>query len=194
MSTIPEFIYRKVILRGRWDHAHAMPLGPRVKDGTLGYHLITPLVRTNGSTVLVDRGFVAREYVEEGKPRAEDPEGEVEVCGMLRASQARNAFTPDNHPEQNLWYWTDVDAMAEFSGGAEANVQPVLVEEIFQGRVGESSWRLSKGIPVGKEAIVDVRNSHASYVVTWYCLSAFTTVMFIRLMLKQRTPFRRLPR
>lgn len=163
-----------------------MPLGPRVKDGMLGYHLITPLVRTNGSTVLVDRGFVAREYVEENKPRAEEPEGEVEVCGMLRASQARNAFTPDNHPERNLWYWTDVDTMAEYCGGAEANVQPVLVEEIFgvclrvcnarilltriggsEGRVGESSWRLSKGIPVGKEAIVDVRNSHFSYVVTW---------------------------
>lgn len=131
IAAIPEFIYRKVILRGKWDHAHAMPLGPRVKDGTLGYHLITPLVRTNGSTVLVDRGFVAREYVDENKPRAEEPEGEVEVCGMLRASQARNTFTPDNHPEQNLWYWTDVDTMAEYSGGAEANVQPVLVEEIF---------------------------------------------------------------
>jgi surfeit locus 1 family protein len=108
-----------------------MLLGPRVLDGTNGFHLITPLVRTNGSTILVDRGFVT-----EVKRRYPTPGEVVEVHGMLRESQARNNFTPDNNPVKGEWYWADVAAMAEYAGGESFNVQPVLVEEIF----GESSY------------------------------------------------------
>jgi surfeit locus 1 family protein len=55
---------------------------------------------------------------------------------MLRASQPRNSFTPDNLPDQGIWYWTDVAAMAQYAGGEHAGVQPVFVEQIF----GELSY------------------------------------------------------
>ena len=182
IAVIPEFVYRRVILRGTWDHAHSMLLGPRVLDGTSGFHLITPLVRTNGSTILVDRGFISelaavkREYPTPGE--------DVEVHGMLRASQARNNFTPDNNSAKGEWFWADIAAMAEYAGGESSNVQPVLVEEIFgeffppisvrrlqqlfsEGHAGDAAMRVSNGVPVGKVPIVDIRNSHASYVATW---------------------------
>ena len=57
--------------------------------------------------------------------------GEVEALGMLRTSQSRNSFTPDNHPDEGVWHWTDVDAMANYAGGERADVQPVFVEQIF---------------------------------------------------------------
>jgi len=106
-----------------------MLLGPRVRDGLHGYHVVTPLVRSDGSTVLVERGFVTKDAIEKGIYRQET--GEVEIFGMLRTSQARNAFTPDNHPDKGQWYWTDVIAMSEFAGGDRAGVQPVLIEQIF---------------------------------------------------------------
>ena len=183
LKAIPDFAYRKVILEGHWDAEHAILLGPRVRNGTNGYHLVVPLVREDGSTVLVDRGFVSKERVDECKNYLED--GEVEILGMLRTSHVRNNFTPDNHPEKGEWYWADVDAMAEYAGGEKAGVQPVLVEEIFgahrlvllrrpqpltpqaEGHGGEISSRLSRGVPVGRAPVVDVRNSHASYVATW---------------------------
>jgi surfeit locus 1 family protein len=126
---IPEFVYRKVLLRGTWDHAHSMLIGPRVRDGTHGVHLITPLVRAGGSTILVDRGFLTKEQAEAAKARTDS--GEVELVGMLRTTQARNAFTPDNDPERGVWYWADLDAMAAYAGGEAAGVQPVFVEAIF---------------------------------------------------------------
>jgi len=192
LAAIPEFVYRRVILRGTWDHAHSMLLGPRVLDGTNGFHLITPLVRGNGSTVLVDRGFISEHAA--AKKKYPTPDGNVEVHGMLRESQARNNFTPDNNPAKGEWYWADVAAMADYAGGGSSNVQPVLVEEIFEGHAGDAAMRLSKGVPIGKVPIVDIRNAHASYVATWYSLSALTTVMFIRLLLKQRRTSARLPR
>jgi len=106
-----------------------MLLGPRVRSGLHGYHVVTPLVRPDGSTVLVDRGFVTKDAIEKGVTRQET--GEVEIFGMLRTSQARNTFTPDNHPDKGQWYWTDVTAMSEFAGGDQAGVQPVLIEQIF---------------------------------------------------------------
>jgi surfeit locus 1 family protein len=184
LSVIPDFIFRKVLLKGKWDHEHSMLLGPRVRDGLHGYHLVTPLIRSDGSTVLVNRGFVSKEAIDKGKLQQET--GEIEILGMLRTSQARNVFTPDNHPEKGQWYWSDVTAMSEFAGGAQAGVQPVFIEEIFgeinglhmsitclncvssiEGYVGEAGTRLSQGIPLGREPTVDVRNAHLSYVITW---------------------------
>jgi len=192
LAAVPDFAYRKVYLKGRWDHAHTMLLGPRVKDGTLGYQVIIPLVRSDGTTILVDRGFVSKESAE--PPRWPKDEGDVELVGMLRLSHIRNYFTPDNHPEKGEWFWADIPEMAEYAGGVQANVQPVFVEEIFNGHAGEASYRISNGIPVGKLPSVDVRNAHASYVATWYSLSAFTTIMFVRLLLKRKQAQLRIPR
>ena len=130
LAIIPEFVYRKVLMSGKWDHDHTIIVGPRTRDGTAGYHVVTPLIRSNGTTVLVDRGFVSKDGIEQFSKVA-GTEGEVFVQGMLRVSQVRNSFTPDNHPEKGEWYWIDVNAMAEYAGGEKANVQPVFVEEIF---------------------------------------------------------------
>jgi surfeit locus 1 family protein len=129
LGAIPEFIFRKVVLKGKWDHEHTMLLGPRVREGKQGYHVITPLVRTDGSTVLVDRGFVSKDVINKGAFGRDG--AEVEVLGMLRTSQSRNSFTPNNNSQKGEWYWADVDAMSEFAGGERAGVQPVFIEEIF---------------------------------------------------------------
>jgi len=105
-----------------------MLLSPRVREGVHGFHVVTPFIRENGSTILVDRGFVSRDFFDS---LPESNEGEVEVLGMLRTSQKRNLFTPDNKPDGGEWYWTDVEKMAEHAGGEKAGVQAVLVEQIF---------------------------------------------------------------
>ena len=129
LSAIPEFVYRKVVLNGRWDHAHTIVLSPRVREGIHGVHIIMPLVREKGSTILVDRGFVSKEQLESGAYLKDCDQ--VEIIGLLKMSQKRNAFTPNNEPMDGKWYWTDVEAMSEFAGGEKAGVQPALVEQIF---------------------------------------------------------------
>ncbi|KAK2461574.1 hypothetical protein APHAL10511_006037 [Amanita phalloides] len=209
LSVIPDFAFRKVVLKGRWDHARTMLVGPRVREGVHGVHVIAPLIRDNGSTVLIDRGFLSNEHAADLAFQKEP--GEVEILGMLRTSQRRNLFTPDNEPRSGKWYWNDVSAMAEYAGGDAAGVQPVFVEQIFgtyfyllclsvlidtlEGHAGEAHTKLSKGIPVGRPPTVDLRNSHLSYVITWYALSALTSVMFLRLLRRRKqAPSRRLPR
>ncbi|KAK0500566.1 mitochondrial protein required for respiration [Armillaria luteobubalina] len=193
LSVIPEFIWRRVVVRGKWDHAHTMLFPLRVREGVVGVHLVTPLIREDGSTILINRGFLSQEHAE--NHAWDRPEDEVEVFGMLRTSQPRNAFTPDNHPEEGIWYWYDVNAMTEYAGGEQSNVQPVYLEQIFEGHAGQASYCIDHGIPVGRPPTVDLRNSHLSYVITWYSLSALTAFMFLRLLVnRKQSNVRRLPR
>lgn len=60
-AAIPEFAYRKVFVTGTFDYDHEILLGPRTREGELGFHIITPLIRGDGlDTILVNRGFVKR--------------------------------------------------------------------------------------------------------------------------------------
>jgi surfeit locus 1 family protein len=187
LTSLPDYIYRKVILDGTWDNAHSMLIGPRVRDGKTGVHLITPLMRQDGSTVLVDRGFISQEHGQAAL--AKHVTGPVKVVGMVRTSQSRNAFTPDNHPEQGVWYWVDIDAMVQQAGGDAANVQPVFIEQIFglfefhycmplspltsrtDGHSGQASAMVARAEPVGRAPNVELSNSHLSYAVTWRVVS-----------------------
>ena len=45
-----------------------------------------------------------------------------------------------------------------------------LLMRALEGHAGDISSRLSRGIAVGRAPVVDVRNSHASYVATWYAV------------------------
>lgn len=68
-AAIPEFAWRKVYVTGTFDHANSIVLGPKTRDGQIGYHVITPLVRGDGKdTIMVNRGFVKRE-VKDAKDR-----------------------------------------------------------------------------------------------------------------------------
>lgn len=131
---LAHFEYRKVLIRGVWDDAHTIYLGPRTRDGASGYYVITPLMRDEGgSTVLVNRGFVSTGHIKTDASTATAVPGPepVEVVGLLRAQEPKGVFSAQNDPEQGLWVWEDVDAMALHAGGEQRGVQPVYVESIF---------------------------------------------------------------
>lgn len=118
-------------LTGIWDHSHSILLGPKTRENVQGYQIITPLIRPDGgSTVLVNRGFVSTDILKNPAALANET-GVVELVGLLRVSQVKNNFTPDNIPEKGEWYWADVNAMANYAGGEQRGVQPVYIEAIF---------------------------------------------------------------
>lgn len=122
---IEEFDYRRVLATGRFRHDQEMLIGPRVREGDNGYQVVTPLERADGSTVLVSRGWIAKDK-KEHKSRAPEalPRGEVSVQGLLRSPWKKNMFTPDNRPEKGEFYFPDVEGMARLVGA-----QPVWIEE-----------------------------------------------------------------
>jgi cytochrome oxidase assembly protein ShyY1 len=94
--------WRRVVVTGRYDPAHQIVIRYRNVKDRPGFEIVTPLVLTDGTAILVDRGFVPRDrnnsQVPSGVP---DPaSGEVTVTGRLRKSERgeSQAVTPvDGH-------------------------------------------------------------------------------------------------
>ncbi len=95
--------------------------------GRVGHHVLTPLVRPDGPAVLVDRGWVPADQAHPAARRQGQLEGTVEITGIARyRGEGRPGwFTPDNQPEQGLWYSYDLPAL-EAALGME--LLPVVVE------------------------------------------------------------------
>ncbi|GAA6012031.1 hypothetical protein JCM10207_005103 [Rhodosporidiobolus poonsookiae] len=177
-AAIPEFAWRKVVVKGVFDHEHSIELGPKTRDGQLGYHVFTPLVRGEGQdTILVNRGFVKREMRDAATRPASLTNEPVEIVGMLRDQEQPNSFTPVNQPEKGQWVWSNIAEIAKYTGA-----EPVLVDQIYDDHPGRVEVLLRQGIPVGRNASIELRNMHATYAVTWFSLSLATTFMFWRLI------------
>jgi surfeit locus 1 family protein len=66
----------------------------------------------------------------------------------------------------------DVETMAEITGA-----EPVVIERVSDAALYQENELIRKGIPVGRSPVVEVRNHHLQYIITWYSLSAATTAM-----------------
>jgi surfeit locus 1 family protein len=143
-AALPDFQFRRVLIKGRFLDPPIL-LGPRVYEGAPGAQLIQPFRRTSDdptarpTTILVNRGFISStraQAIREGRETWRPPLGhaetdEVVLEGMLKTPEGKGAFTPDNNPSANEWYWMDLEAMARVAGGEAGHVQPVIVDEIF---------------------------------------------------------------
>ncbi|KAI0857304.1 SURF1 family-domain-containing protein [Xylaria cubensis] len=192
-DAIHDFDFRRVRARGRYRHDQEMLVGPRMRDGEDGFMVITPLEREvdgDGSkgttTVLVNRGWVAKRLRRQ-RDRAEGlPTGEVLVEGLLREPWKKNMFTPENRPDKGEFYFPDVKQMAELTGS-----QAVWIEQTMEPDLMEALEMQSKGIPIGRPAEVNLRNNHAQYIFTWYGLAIATSIMFYMVVKKPPTDMSR---
>ncbi|MCX5587514.1 SURF1 family protein [Streptomyces erythrochromogenes] len=81
--------WRAVTATGTYDSAHEVVVRMRTSnDDKVGFHVVTPLVLSDGGVVLVDRGWVVggddpRAY----PPVPAAPAGEVTVTGRLKADE-----------------------------------------------------------------------------------------------------------
>jgi len=164
-SAIHEFDYRRVYAKGKFRHDREMLVGPRLHDGEDGYMVITPLERAGGAgtTVLVNRGWIAKKFKTQASRPEGLPQGEVTVQGLLREPWKKNFFTPANDPPRGAFYFPDVEEMASWSGS-----QAVWVEATMRPSLVEAYDREAKGVPIGRPAEVNLRNNHLQYIVTWY--------------------------
>src|SRR5512146_2723405 len=59
-SDWPSLRYRPIVAQGRFDAARQILIDNRVRDGRVGYDVVTPLALADGRAVLVDRGWIAQ--------------------------------------------------------------------------------------------------------------------------------------
>ncbi|TKY85246.1 hypothetical protein EX895_006326 [Sporisorium graminicola] len=129
IDVLPQFDFRLVSVKGTFDHSRAMFVGPRVRDGVMGYHVVVPFSRSEGGgMILINRGFVSEKQIEGTGERRRLKEGamqsgEEEFVALLPRIYPANTFTPDNVPEKGSWFHVNPWQMAEWASrkaGVEA--------------------------------------------------------------------------
>nr|XP_017010633.2 LOW QUALITY PROTEIN: SURF1-like protein [Drosophila takahashii] len=191
LSDLSQMEYRLVKIRGRFLHEKEMRMGPRSlirpdgvetqgglfsqRDSGNGYLIVTPFqLADRDDIVLVNRGWVSRKQVEpETRPLSQQP-AEVELTAVVRKGEARPQFTPDH--KGNIYLYRDLPRMCAASGAA-----PVFLDAIYDVQAAKSG-------PIGGQTRVTLRNDHLSYLVTWFSLSAATSFLWYRQIVK-RIPF-----
>lgn len=147
-----ELEFRRVVCLGTFDHSKQVLMGPRSAPAGMeaasaaagggrapagaphasGWDVITPLTCSDGSSLLVNRGWVPRDQT----ASLSQPSGIQRVEGVLRKGEAGNRFAT-NDPERGRFVYLDVDALAERAGTSR-----VVVYETNGGGGGEggSQW------------------------------------------------------
>ncbi len=174
----PSLEYTPVRLIGQFLHEKELHVPARTHNGKVGLHIVTPLRLDDGRTVFVNRGWVPPAKQDPATRAAGQVEGLVTLDGAIRRGGwgGMETFRPANQPDDNLWLWMDLPAMAAHAGlkGAETRVYVAAGPAANPG-----------GYPIGAPTRLDVSNNHLQYAIIWYALAAALLVIYL---LHQRRP------
>lgn len=191
LGELKDFEYRRVRVKGTFNHDQEMLIGPRsniaadeshnfrTRDAVhkIGFNIVTPFKLSDRDlTVLINRGWVnTKQKKAETRPKGQVTE-EVEIVGIVRLTDPRRPFSPKNDPETHgYWLQRDVELMAEAAGCA-----PVFLDADVKSSIS--------GGPTGGQTRVTLRNDHLTYIFTWYTLCAFTSWMWYRMFHRPPPP------
>ena len=135
-----------------------------------GYWVVAPL-ETGSATILVNRGFVPPELADR-KRRVPSVSGPLTIVGLLRLSEPGGRFLRPNRPAAGRWFSRDVAAIARARGLSRA--APFFIDADASPNPG--------GYPLGGMTVIEFRNAHLIYAITWFALAALSVagLVFLR--------------
>jgi surfeit locus 1 family protein len=143
-----------------------------VTDLGPGWWVMTPL-RSDTGVFLINRGFVPSERRDAASRRQGQLGGVVTVTGLLRMTEPHGGFLRSNEPAADRWYSRDVAAIAKHL--QLRDTAPFFIDADATSNPG--------GYPVGGLTVIQFRNAHLVYALTWFALaglSVFGAVVIVR--------------
>ncbi|MBR0894453.1 SURF1 family protein [Bradyrhizobium tropiciagri] len=163
--------YRRVTLSGTFLNAEETLAQAVTAEGP-GFWVLTPLQMADGTTVLVNRGFVPPDKRDPATRRDSDLQGPVSVTGLLRMSEPKGGFLRSNDPAAGRWYSRDVAAIA--AAHRLSHVAPYFIDADATPNPG--------GTPLGGLTIVRFPNNHLIYALTWFALAFMLAGALLRIV------------
>lgn len=157
--------YRRVVASGTYDADASVLVRSRSLNGRPGFHVLTPLVTDDGSALVVNRGFAPfttqpAEVLAATRP----PAGEVEVAGLLLATQERQGIGPTDPAEGVLGEIARVD-LARLQQQYGADLYPVYLQL-------QSQSPPPATLPTVLPEPELTEGSHLSYAGQWFLFAA----------------------
>ena len=156
--------YGRVRIAGTFLHDKEFYLAARSLKNKVGIHVVTPLRTDDGRIVLFDRGWVPSERKDPAKRPESLVEGRVELGAVVRRTQVRRQFAPENAPDRNIWFHVDAPLMRKMAGAPADEV----LDRFF---VEADSTPNRGGLPTGGQTRLDIPNDHLQYAITWFLIA-----------------------
>jgi surfeit locus 1 family protein len=158
-------VYRRASARGRYDVAGEVRIRSRSLDGRPGEHVVTPLRLDDGTALAVNRGFVPLSTDVPAPPR-----GDVEVTGLLFATQSRGSFGPRDPAEGRLDELSRLD-LDRLQRQYDGDLYPVWLQ------LQEQDPPLDEGaLPVVLPEPEQDEGPHLSYAVQWFLFATIGAI------------------
>jgi len=172
--------YRRTSVMGTYDAANQLRLYGRALDGRPGDHVLTPLVLADGTSVLVDRGWIPleRDPTPTLTGAAAPPPGTVEVRGVLVPSEEGAAFSQDDGASRTLVRAVNVHEIDARMPEHDLLGLALLLEEQSPTQPGD----LPEPAPLPE---LD-EGPHLSYAIQWFTFATIALVGYVVLSRRDR--------
>ncbi|MBY5587271.1 SURF1 family protein [Rhizobium leguminosarum] len=141
-----------------------------------GYWVMTPLTLADGTSILVNRGFVPTDRRDPASRREERASGPVAITGLMRMTEPKGSMLQSNDVAADRWYSRDVAAITQKRGVSAA--APYFIDADATANPG--------GLPVGGLTVIDFPNNHLLYAITWYGLAAMVLALLVFVLRGER--------
>jgi cytochrome oxidase assembly protein ShyY1 len=161
--------WRNAEATGTYDVSQQVLIRDRSLGGQPGVHVVTPLRLSDGTALLVNRGFVPLGANPNGPVIPAPTAGTVTVQGRVRPTQTRGLFGPHDPPTGHLAQLARVD-VARVAQQVPYSLRPGYVELTAQRP--EVTAEYPKALP---EPVLN-DGPHGSYAVQWCIFSVCAIV------------------
>ena len=162
--------YRAVVVTGTYDFERQVALRNQVHNNQPGYHLLTPLILSDGTGILVERGWIPTQGNQEPLAwRAYDQPGVVTVSGILRLGQTESEMggvpDPPLAPGQTgLEFWNLVN-VERISQQTSYKLISVFVQPDPDPSLTQPPY------PYQPEIVIE-EGPHFGYALQWFAFAA----------------------
>lgn len=161
VDNLDDLEYLHVFVSGIFDHDQEMTMYSVGPNGEPGYDLYTPLIMKNEKSIIVNRGWIPEQIKNKTNRLDTLIEGDVEIVGLLRKSWNKLWYGPENDPENNMWFYGDVDGMA-----IHTNLSNNFPMFLYADKIDSDNR-----YPVAGRTEFNIVNNHLDYALTWYGLA-----------------------
>lgn len=162
--------HRRIALEGRWVEGRTVYLDNRPMDGRVGFYVVTPLALADGDAVLVQRGWVPRDFTERSRvPKVATPDGVVRIEGRIAPPPSR-LFELGAEQQGAIRQNLDLDAFGRETG---LRLRPLSVQQTDA--PGAPADGLQRRWPA---PAVDV-HKHYGYAFQWFALASLVTGLYV---------------
>jgi surfeit locus 1 family protein len=173
-ADIDKMEWRPVQVSGTYDFENQVALRNQYNGSAYGYHLVTPLLFSDGEAVLVDRGWIPADGNSSPSDwRKYDEAGTVKVVGQIRIGTGKPAFGGVDDPplasgQTRLDLWNNFN-LERISKQIPYKMLPVYVQP------NATPGDIDPPIPFQPE--VDLTEGpHQGYALQWF---TFATILFV---------------